>query len=285
MVATGLRWTLAIELSAAFAAAWALGASPSASAAFAPLIVFALLATLVLITFAIAWPRTSPAAIARECAAYFALFAALQPFERLFMVAAGQSPLLENKPPLIFVHGYLCNRGVWWWMLRKLRWHGIRAHAINLEPPHASIDALADGLHRDIEDFMQVYPGAKPILVTHSMGGLVARAYLKQHGSARVQKLVTLASPHRGTRLAWLGLGQNAREARPGSPWLAALAAGETIDVPLVNVWSTGDNFIAPQTSSHMETGREVALEGLGHLSFLFSWRVLKLLLDELENQ
>ena len=93
--------------------------------------------------------------MAAECAAYFALFAVIQPFHRLFMGAAGQSPLLENKPPVLFVHGYACNRGLWWWLMRKLRWHGIRAGAVSLEPPFASIDALAAQLHREIEDFLQ----------------------------------------------------------------------------------------------------------------------------------
>ena len=174
MVAARLRWILAIEVIGAFAAAWLLGANAAGAVALA--ILFALHAVPILLTFAIAWPRAPLATIARECAAYFTLFAIIQPFDWLFMVAAGQSPLLENKPPVLFVHGYLCNRGLWWWMLRKLRWHGIRAGAVSLEPPHASIDALAGQLHRDIEDFSQSQPAAKLVLVTHSMGGLVARA-------------------------------------------------------------------------------------------------------------
>jgi triacylglycerol lipase len=283
MVAAGLRWKLAIELIGLFAAAWLLGVSATSSALLAVAILFALHAALILLTFVIAWPRAPLATIAAECAAYFTLFAIIQPFHRLAMVAAGQSPLLENKPPVLFVHGYLCNRGLWWWMLRKLRWHGIRAGAVSLEPPLGSIDTLADQLHRDIEAFMQDTPDAKLVLVTHSMGGLVARAYLKRHGPARIGKLVTLACPHHGTRLAYLGPGRNAREMQPNSAWLRTLAEGETIPVPFLNVWSAGDNFVAPQASARMEASQDVPFEGLGHLSIVFSWRVLKLVLSELE--
>ena len=58
---------------------------------------------------------------------------------------------------------------------------------------------LAAQLDREIEDFLQGAASGKLVLVTHSMGGLAARAYLKRHGSARVAKLITLACPHHGT--------------------------------------------------------------------------------------
>ncbi len=52
--------------------------------------------------------------------------------------------------------------------------------------------------------------------------------------------------------------------------------------MPFVNAWSADDNFVAPQTSSRLDGSQEIALEGLGHLSFVFSGRVLKILLQEL---
>jgi triacylglycerol lipase len=282
MVAAALRWILAIESIGVFAAARLLGAGIACAAAVSILILIALHTALILLTFAIARPRASLRTMAAECASFFALFALIQPFHRLFMAAAGQSPLLENTPLVLLVHGYACNRGLWWWMLRKLRWHGFRAGAVSLEPPLASIDALAEQLHRDIEDFLRDNASDSLTLVTHSMGGLTARAYLKQYRGSRVAKLVTLACPHHGTRLAYPGPGRNAREMEPGSAWLTALAEGEAMPVPFVNVWSRHDNFVAPQVSGRMEGGREIVLDGLGHLSFAFSGRVLKLLLGEL---
>ena len=283
MVAAALRWKLAIELASVFIAAHLLGAGFACAAALSIVILVALHAALILVTFAIARPGAPLRTVAAECAAYFALFAVIQPFDRLFMGAAGQSPLLESKPPVLLVHGYACNRGLWWWLIRKLRWHGIRVGAVSLEPPYASIDALAAQLDREIEDFLR--GGAadgKLVLVTHSMGGLAARAYLKRHGAARVSKLITLACPHHGTRLAYLGFGHNAREMRPSSAWLCALAEGEAIPVPFVNVWSPHDNFVAPQASSRVEGCQEIVLEDLGHLSFVFSSRLLKILLREI---
>lgn len=62
------------------------------------------------------------------------------------------------------------------------------------------------------------------LLVGHSMGGLVARAYLRRYGELRVARLITLGTPHRGSLLAHLGIGRNARQMEPGSVWLRELA-------------------------------------------------------------
>ncbi len=50
------------------------------------------------------------------------------------------------------------------------------------------------------------HPGTALILVGHSAGGVLARLYMVQHPDARVVALITIASPHRGTESAELGL-------------------------------------------------------------------------------
>ncbi len=293
MAAARLRWTLALELLGVFIAAIAAGAAIPCAVALAILFVFVLDILLILATFAIARPsRTGIAgskktsflatcgAIAAEGLAYFALFAVIQPFETLFGAPA-QKPR-PGQIPVMLVHGYFCNRGLWRWLLARLRARGIEAKPVNLEPPLASIDRLAGQLHGHIEAYLKETGAAKLVLVTHSMGGLAARAYLKLHGGERVEKLITLACPHHGTRLAYLGFGSNARQMQPGSAWLCELAKQEPLGVPAVAVWSTLDNFVAPQASSRLEGAREIVLGGLGHLSFAFSRRVLALLIEEL---
>lgn len=50
----------------------------------------------------------------------------------------------------------------------------------------------------------QTAVGEKVYLVGHSLGGLVARAYIEQEqGLAKVEKYVSVASPHQGTALAY----------------------------------------------------------------------------------
>ena len=294
MVAARLRLTVTLVLIAAFAAARTLGTGNASAAAAALAVLFALYVLFVLASIAIAWrgPRECLpgrragffalcGTAAAECLANFALFAILQPFGTLFM-RTQHKPLPGQKLPVMLVHGYLCNRGLWWWLGRRLRNRGIAAMAIDLEPPHASIDALADMLHARIDAYLRETRSEKLVLVTHSMGGLAARAYLKRHGSARVEKLITLACPHRGTRLARLGLGLNARQMRSSSPWLCDLNRAAPPPVPAVTVWSVHDNLVAPQASSRLEGAGEAVLTGHGHLSFVFSRQVLEILLREL---
>jgi pimeloyl-ACP methyl ester carboxylesterase len=50
------------------------------------------------------------------------------------------------------------------------------------------------------------YPDSALILVGHSAGGVLARLYMVQHPKTAVAALVTIASPHRGTESAELGL-------------------------------------------------------------------------------
>ncbi|MGO9459968.1 MAG: esterase/lipase family protein [Rhodomicrobium sp.] len=295
MVAVRLRWILAAAVLVAFMAARATGAGMLYAVPLAVLILFALHAAIILLTFAIAWRKYPPAfpeqrtgfialcgVIAAECLAYFALFAVIQPFETLFIAAAKPRRELGAKPPVLLVHGYVCNRALWWPLLAKLRSRGIAAEPVNLEPAYACIDSFAEQLNGYIDALLSETQSGKLVLVTHSMGGLVARAYLKRYGGERVSKVVTLACPHRGTRLAYLGFGRNARQMEPGSAWLCELGKAAPSPVPIVTVWSAHDNFVAPQVSGRLEGASEIVLPRLGHLSFVFSRRVLSILLREL---
>lgn len=229
-------------------------------------------------------PLVAVAIVLGEWLAQLALFVVIQPFERIWLGNDASDRPRPGGIPVLLVHGYMCNRGVWWWICRKLQAMGLTVATINLEPPRASIDAHAEQLHARIETLCADTKAAQIALVGHSMGGLVARAYLRAHGPARIARLVTLASPHHGTWLAYYGIGENARKMEPGSAWLRSL---ELIDpqVPMLSVWSPADNFIAPQDSSRFAKAREAIVPGLGHLAMLFSPRVLAILIDELVHR
>ncbi|MGD0642194.1 MAG: alpha/beta fold hydrolase, partial [Roseiarcus sp.] len=142
-----------------------------------------------------------------EMLALFAIFVVIQPFERWWMGAEAVGPLAPGRVPVLLVHGYLCNRGLWWWLRRRLRARRFAVATVDLEPPLAGLDRLAARLGERIDALLAETGAEKVVLVTHSMGGLASRAYLRQRGAARVAGLVTLAAPHYGTEIARLGLG------------------------------------------------------------------------------
>jgi pimeloyl-ACP methyl ester carboxylesterase len=142
----------------------------------------------------------------------------IQPFEA-FWLGPDRLGKAAGRPPLLLIHGYQCNRGFWFRLRPWLEAAGWTVATHNLEPAWADIDSYADGIERRIDEVLAATGTQQVILVGHSMGGLVLRAYLRRHGREKVARIVTLGSPHQGTRLAPLGLGCNARQMRIDSSW------------------------------------------------------------------
>jgi triacylglycerol lipase len=210
----------------------------------------------------------------REWASAVILFAAAMPLHRLLMGSDTVSPLTQHRTPVLLVHGYLCNRGFWWWIRRHLQTRGYTVATVNLEPPFADIADFVEQLRQRIDAVRQETGAATVYLVGHSMGGLVIRGYIKRHGTRSVGRVITLGTPHRGTRLASLGLGRNARSMRPNSDWLKASSI-KAPPVPILSIWSARDNFVLPQDSGRLTGAREVILKDVGHLSMAFSIEVV----------
>ena len=173
--------------------------------------------------------------------------------------------------PVLLLHGILCNAGVWQPMKKYLAARGIGPiYALSYGPPLASINAFADQAADRIDAITRATGARQVIIVGHSMGGLVARAYVRRHGGAKVRRLVTIGTPHHGSVLAHMVFGVAPSQLRPGSAWLSELAGAESdARPPIVSLWSWHDTMVAPQTSSLLEGAENVALTGIGHNELL----------------
>ena len=186
--------------------------------------------------------------------------------------------------PVVLVHGVLCNAGIWAGFARLLRQKGITGvYSLSYGPPLASIEVFADQLAAKIDAVLASTQARAAMIVGHSMGGLVARAYIRKYGTAKVARILTIGSPHHGSVHAWLFPGASLAELRPGNPWLAALNR-ERIDATLrfVSLWSWHDSMVAPQTSCELPGAIDVALVGVGHNALLGDGRVLAQALAEI---
>lgn len=187
--------------------------------------------------------------------------------------------------PVLLVHGVLCNAGIWRRLARYLREKGVDGvYGLSYGPPLASIDSFAEQLARKIDAIVLATGAAKIVIIAHSMGGLVARAYMRAHGSGRTARVVTIGTPHHGSVLAWFCPGASLAQMRPGNAWLATLN-DEKLDpsLRLVSLWSWHDSMVAPQTSSELPGAVDVTLAGVGHNALLGDDRVFELVACEIE--
>jgi triacylglycerol lipase len=179
--------------------------------------------------------------------------------------------------PVLLVHGYGCNSGYWHVMSKALTAARISHHAVTLEPLFASIDDYLPALHQSITELLDESASTRLILVGHSMGGLVCRAYLRDYDSASVAKVITIGSPHRGTALANSGIGKNVQQMAmhfrgdhaESSTWLRQLGESETTATRalIVSIYSHHDNIIAPQRSAHLDGASNIAVDAIGHVT------------------
>jgi pimeloyl-ACP methyl ester carboxylesterase len=295
-----LRVVLVVLVLGSIAAAWWLGARWSlgrdAIISLAIALFFAVPATMILLTFAIAWRhRTVPPPALRigalawvrcvlhEIFSYTAVYVFLQPFPRIARPAE-PARAADGRPAVVLVHGYLCNAGVWAWLGRDLIARGHAVHTVTLEPLFAAIEDHVPPLARRVNEIAG--ESGRVILVGHSMGGLVCRAYARRFAGARLARIVTLGAPHHGSALAPIGHGADARDMRPTAAWLRGLAAAEQggLPAPLTSIYSCHDNFVAPQDSSVLAGAKNVPVAGIGHLGLLFSRRVAALVDAELRG-
>jgi len=114
--------------------------------------------------------------------------------------------------------------------------------------------------------------GGKVYLVAHSMGGLALRCWWAAHdGDVRIHHAITIATPHRGTVLARFGLSPNARQMRPGSRWLQALAAAEPADraARCTCLLAGCDNVVFPAALAVWPGAAVTVVEGAAHLDLI----------------
>jgi triacylglycerol esterase/lipase EstA (alpha/beta hydrolase family) len=125
-----------------------------------------------------------------------------------------------ERVPVVCIHGALRSRVGMWptaWYLRRL---GLDARAFGYATRRGSLRTRAERLDAFVDGWLGT-DAPPPVLgfLTHSMGGLVVRAWLAsgQLPTAQRQRIVMLSPPNQGSQLAR----RNAE-----SPWFR-LAYGE----------------------------------------------------------
>ena len=146
-----------------------------------------------------------------------------------------------------------------------------RSAAVVAPPEQGTGDlqAAADALALAVDQALASSGAPSVDLVGYSAGGVIARLWAQDHGT-QARRVVTLGSPHHGTRVAALGAalapGQcpvACQQLVPGSPLLDELNDDdETPAGPAwMSLWTTEDEVVTPPDSARLEGAVNVALQ------------------------
>ncbi len=149
--------------------------------------------------------------------------------------------------------------------LRGLGWE---VHDIDLIPSNGDerLEVLAAQVAAKID---QIFAPSQPFdLIGFSMGGLVTRYYIQSLGGIdRVQRFITISTPHRGTSAGYFSLRPGCVQMRPDSDFITKL--NQDIDslqrLNFTSLWTPFDLIILPPTSSELGIGTEIAFPVIAH--------------------
>jgi triacylglycerol lipase len=178
--------------------------------------------------------------------------------------------------PILLLHGLIDNQSIFARLRGSLRRRGFgRVVTVNLPLFLTDIPAAAERLAATVDELCQRTGYPRIHIVAHSLGGLVARYYAQVlGGDAHVDTLVTLGTPHGGTRAARL-LPRIVpyplvAQLRPGSALLGELAApAPGCRTRFVCFAAELDRLVLPRSAALMDHPdldvRNISVPGTGH--------------------
>ncbi len=194
-----------------------------------------------------------------------------QPFRRGAIADCmdDKSAVKSQKPGIVLVHGFFCNRGFWTRWIHRLQTESRVFVAVDLEPAFGSIDDYIPTIEHAVEK-VRAATGKPPILIGHSMGGLAIRAWMATRNPLEAaQRVITLGTPHQGTWLGQFSRSLNGKQMRINSPWLKMLAEKEALASSRLFVcfYSNCDNIVFPVSLAMREGADNRLVLGLGHVA------------------
>jgi triacylglycerol lipase len=197
------------------------------------------------------------------------------PLGALVAARLGQSlrdvPDQDRPGAVVLVPGYGGNTGSLRALAERVRAAGRAATVVDLpDGGTGDLARQADAVEAAVAAALDA--GAVSVdVVGYSAGGVVARLWVQRHdGVHKARRVVTLGSPHHGTRLAAAGVA-----AAPGACPTACqqLASGSRLladlDTPVptppawLSVWTVQDETVTPPDTARLEGAVNVAVQDL----------------------
>jgi triacylglycerol lipase len=191
-----------------------------------------------------------------------------------------------DRNPVILIHGIWDTKTIFSQMSARLTQLGWCVHSLNLTPNDGSLglDSLAKQLAHYISETFD--PEQAIDIVGYSMGGIVSRYYVQRLGGLnRVQRFITISSPHKGTLTAYSLPLPGYLDMRPDSGLLRDLNQDVTVlkRINFTSMWTPFDIMILPSHSSQMPVGKEIKLNVMQHRQMVTNSQSINALVEELK--
>jgi triacylglycerol lipase len=169
---------------------------------------------------------------------------------------SGRQSSASHVDPILFVHGYTSNAAAWDTMKARFLgdgWESNRLYAYTFSSSKSNA-LIAQDVKTRVDQIRAATGAAKVDIITHSMGGLSSRYYVKNlGGQSTVDDWVSLGGPNHGTSWAYgCFFTSPCNQMIPGSSFLNALNSGDETPgaVHYGTWWSPCDELINPDTST-----------------------------------
>lgn len=194
-----------------------------------------------------------------------------------------------NKPnPVLLVHGIFDTIRIFNRMSRYLKNLGWDVYSLNLVPNYGILGL--DKLAKQVDDYInKTFPPNQPLdLIGFSMGGIVSRYYVQRLGGIeRVERFITISSPHNGTLTGYALNLPAPIQMRPKSDFLEDLNQDIALleQINFTSIWTPYDAMILPARSSQVPVGRDIKINVLLHAWMVSDEKVLKVIVEELKAE
>ncbi|MDR2055717.1 MAG: hypothetical protein LBQ10_07615 [Desulfovibrio sp.] len=273
------------------------------AAAFVPLLFFGICLLISLCATIIFWYETlntpeesipAPRPVLPACLRHYALTAAshllclgLTPFGPV--LRRGPQKQETDLPPVILVHGLLNNASAWLFLGRAVKKAGYPFSTFCYSSLFTPLKKILGDLDDHARRVTAASGGRSPVFLCHSLGGLLVRRWLAENGGrpAGTRGVITLGTPHGGSKMAIFAPGSLARSIRPDGSLVAALRKAAPLEgLPCVSLVSPVDEAVLPAARLLPPSGWTLRLTPpVPHFFLLFNPAVAAMVLEELRKR
>jgi triacylglycerol lipase len=187
--------------------------------------------------------------------------------------------------PVLLLHGIDDTDATFYKMTPYLKNQGWEVHSLNMFPNNGSVGL--ERLAQQVADYVdQTFEPKQAIdLVGFSMGGIISRYYVQRLGGIqRVQRFITISSPHQGTLTAYARINSGGNQMQPKSAFLTQLNqdVAQLERLNFTSIWTPLDLMIVPARSSQLPVGKEKKIAVGGHAWMVTDSRSLRAVAEAL---